>query len=87
MNAPTTALTHPRLPFDAGHMIDFALRWYRWGGGNDQDIFVEFGISSDEFCRRLLEAIPSAGLDEFVAMDISAVYRQRLAQTSQQRMR
>ncbi|MFW0794512.1 hypothetical protein AAFP30_11915 [Gordonia sp. CPCC 205515] len=38
-------------------MIDFALRWYRFGGGSDEDIFVRFGIDRLTYARRLLTAL------------------------------
>lgn len=34
-------------------MLDFALRWHRFGGARPEDIFLMFGIGQAEFYSRL----------------------------------
>ncbi|MCZ4516879.1 DUF3263 domain-containing protein [Rhodococcus ruber] len=44
-------------------MLDFVLRWGPYGGGRDEDILVEFGLTSPAFFERvltLLAAQPNA---------------------------
>jgi hypothetical protein len=36
-------------------MIDFATRWYRYGGGSSSEIFEEFGLREEVFFRRVLD--------------------------------
>lgn len=38
-------------------MVDFAVRWLQWNGGPDTEIFIRFGIGSDEYYQRLTTAI------------------------------
>lgn len=35
-------------------MLDFALRWSPYGGGRDEDILIEFGLTSPAFFERVL---------------------------------
>ncbi|MEE2030668.1 DUF3263 domain-containing protein [Rhodococcus chondri] len=38
---------------DEAAMLAFALKWRHWNGGPDEDIFVAFGITSQEYFHRL----------------------------------
>lgn len=52
-------ITKDNLPADQAELLDFAQRWYPYGGGTAEDILVEFGISAHEYFRRLSEIIDS----------------------------
>jgi hypothetical protein len=43
-------------------MLRFAKAWYHFGGGESEDIFMAFGISVSEFCRRLVWLIENERL-------------------------
>ncbi|WP_158019688.1 hypothetical protein [Mycolicibacterium rhodesiae] len=45
-------------------MVEFVIRWRRYGGGCAADIFEEFGLPEAEFFRRVfvLVTAPSVGL-------------------------
>lgn len=34
-------------------MLDFVIRWRHWGGGPDEDIFIEFGVTPRVFFGRI----------------------------------
>ncbi|QSE86398.1 hypothetical protein [Rhodococcus koreensis] len=38
-------------------MMAFAERWYRFGGGNHEDIMVEFGVTDAVFFARLRQLL------------------------------
>lgn len=42
-------------------MLQFALRWYPYGGGSAEDIFVKFGLTEEVYFRRLSHALCSGG--------------------------
>jgi hypothetical protein len=42
-------------------LVDFAIKWRHWGGGTAEDIFLEFGLSSDQFFSRLATALTPDG--------------------------
>ncbi|MFW0789563.1 DUF3263 domain-containing protein [Gordonia sp. CPCC 205333] len=62
----------------ADELIDFARRWAPYGGGSDEDILVQFGISEHEYFRRLREALTMRKLDPTIASTIEAVAVRRL---------
>ena len=37
----------------ASELVEFAVTWRHWGGGEASDIFVQFGISAQEYFERL----------------------------------
>ncbi|OZC57157.1 hypothetical protein CH289_04545 [Rhodococcus sp. RS1C4] len=41
-------------------ILDFALKWLPWGGGPDEDIMVEFGLSTVQFYSRLQALLDSS---------------------------
>ncbi|MDV7243880.1 MULTISPECIES: hypothetical protein [Rhodococcus] len=38
-------------------LIDFAIKWRHWGGGTPEDIFREFGPSSEQYLSRLASVL------------------------------
>lgn len=38
---------------DETAMLAFAVKWRHWNGGPDEDIFVSFGITAEEYFHRL----------------------------------
>ncbi|WP_016692330.1 DUF3263 domain-containing protein [Rhodococcus rhodochrous] len=38
---------------DEAAMIDFAVKWRHWNGGPDEDIWVTFGITPENYFHRL----------------------------------
>ncbi|WP_213573461.1 hypothetical protein [Rhodococcus sp. USK13] len=42
---------------ERSRMMAFAERWYRFGGGNPEDIMVEFGITEAVFFARLRQLL------------------------------
>ncbi|WP_188545186.1 DUF3263 domain-containing protein [Rhodococcoides trifolii] len=66
---------------DGAALLDFGQRWYPFGGGAAESIFVEFGLSSSEFfgrLRTLLTGPSSRGMDPAVVADMLTVCRKRL---------
>lgn len=61
-------------------LVEFAVRWYPYGGGSDEDIFVLFGTTAREsFCR--LRAANEFIVDRFgptIAAGITGVCIERL---------
>ncbi|WP_099383126.1 hypothetical protein [Williamsia muralis] len=71
-----------RLSVDQLRIVDFAVRWHRYGGGGAEDIFVDFGLSESDYFIRL-ETLLSArslatGLDSKTIADMRDVCRQRI---------
>ncbi|ORM33444.1 DUF3263 domain-containing protein [Williamsia sp. 1135] len=68
----------------AGHLeiLDFARRWYPYGGGTAEDILVEFGIAEREYFRRLsdiLDGNEAADVDRSTFAAMKQVAADRLA--------
>ncbi|MGU3437462.1 hypothetical protein ACNHUS_31185 [Actinomycetes bacterium M1A6_2h] len=66
---------------DDAALIDFGQRWYPFGGGAAESIFVEFGLSSSEFFSRLQKLLTGQlhrGMDPAVVSDMLTVCRKRL---------
>lgn len=75
-------VTKDNLPVDHAEMVDFARRWYPYGGGTAEDILVEFGIGEHEYFRRLTEIIDGlqpADQDVVVYAAMRSVAADRLA--------
>ena len=71
-------------PDDAAKMVDFAHRWMRFGGGPDEAILFEFGLTPSQFFRRLhniLHSAPPPHLDAAAVTALLQVCRQRLWST------
>lgn len=70
--------------FILNHMLDFVIMWRHWGGGPDEDIFIEFGVAPRVFFRRI-----QANLGSDVAVrygketvaQLESICRTRLART------
>lgn len=74
-------VTKGNLPVDHAEMLDFARRWYPYGGGTAEDILVEFGIGEREYFRRLTEIIDglrSSDPDSAVYAAMRSVAAERL---------
>jgi hypothetical protein len=68
-------------PDEAERMLDFARRWYPYGGGSAEDILVEFGIGERDYFQRLADVLdsPQAGPEkENVVAAIREVCARRL---------
>lgn len=64
-------------------MLEFAVRWHPYGGGEAGDILVEFGLSGRDFFTRLSTLLSTrslaAGLDPDTLAALRATCRRRLA--------
>ena len=50
---------------DAQEALAFAMKWRHWGGGDDEDIFVQFGLNTCQYflrVRKLLSTPAAAAL-------------------------
>jgi hypothetical protein len=67
-------------PDEAERMLDFARRWYPYGGGSAEDILVEFGIGERDYFKRLTDVLDAqAGPDgDAVVAAIREVCTRRL---------
>jgi hypothetical protein len=69
-------------PDEVERMLDFAHRWYPYGGGSADDILVEFGIGERDFFERLTDVLDTGqveGHDQSVVAAIRQVCTNRLA--------
>ena len=66
---------------DTRAMIDYLRRWYQYGGGSDDDIFVTFGVSSRAFFSDLL-----ALLDNWEGSALSARERTSMQKVCRARL-
>lgn len=64
-------------------MVDFVIRWARYGGGCSADIFEEFGLSEAEFFRRVLVLVSAP----MVNVVIDRVVLDRIRSTCLTRLR
>ncbi|MBA4026436.1 MAG: hypothetical protein C0482_29195 [Gordonia sp.] len=64
-------------------MLEFAVRWHPYGGGDAGDILVEFGLTDRDYFTRLSTLLTTrslaAGLDPDTLAALRATCRQRLA--------
>ena len=71
----------PRIaPADHARLLEFAERWYPFGGGSAEDIFVEFGLTVDAYFERLSDALDAdvGGLSPAVHEALQRICNQRL---------
>jgi hypothetical protein len=64
-----------------GDPVGFLYRWYLYGGGAVEDIFVEYGLTEREFFGRLLSTLensPDARFERSVVDAMRRVCRARL---------
>lgn len=75
----------PAVSADLQHLVDFARRWYLYGGGSAEDIFVTFGLTEQDYFRRLDWVLRThgvaTGLDPATIDAIQQVGTRRLSQT------
>jgi hypothetical protein len=55
-------------PTEKARMLSFALQWQHYGGGSNEDIFVNFGLSPRQYFMRLLRILRSS-----TELDIGAI--------------
>lgn len=63
-------------------ILSFGRAWYGYGGGSDEDIYVEFGVDARTYFQRLRQVLASpaaAGLAEDVRAGIESTCRARLS--------
>jgi len=63
-------------------MIEHGRRWWAFGGGSRDQIFEEFGLSEEQFFRRLLDLVtnhPVTSLDRRTSDRIRGTCLRRLA--------
>ncbi|WP_257226530.1 DUF3263 domain-containing protein [Rhodococcus opacus] len=66
-------------------LLEFARRWKHWGGGPEGDIFVTFGLSAQEYFRRvhgLLDTIAARYLTPTETQDLKTICLARLGRHS-----
>jgi hypothetical protein len=69
-------------PDEAERMLEFARRWYPYGGGSAEDILIEFGIGERDYFKRLTDVLEAreAGSDgDAVVAAIREVCTRRLS--------
>lgn len=54
---------------DTAHLIAFARVWSHYGGGSAEDIFVEFGLTENEYFTRLDKVLRKRSPDISLAAD------------------
>ena len=57
------AKAHENLDDQPADILDFARRWYHYGGGSAEDILVEFGITEHEYFHRLGAVLDTRSFD------------------------
>lgn len=45
-------------PFDARQMMEFARTWSQYGGGEAEDIMVNFGLTEKQYFERIIQLLP-----------------------------
>jgi len=76
------------MPDDTPTVLSFALKWRFWGGGPDEDIFVEFGLTPRQFFVRLQEILRNRryvailGVSDTAYVQLQTICRMRLAATT-----
>lgn len=63
-------------------LLAFAVSWREYGGGSDEDIYVEFGLPSQVYFERLMQVIDSPG-----AANLDDTTREKVRQVCADRMR
>jgi hypothetical protein len=62
-------------------MLEHAMKWRHWNGGPDEDIFVAFGIPSQQYFHRVRRILTGSGrgnLDPAVVAELMAVCNRRI---------
>jgi hypothetical protein len=50
-------MTSRIVPADQARLVEFAQRWYPFGGGSAEDIFIEFGLPEAVYFQRLSDVL------------------------------
>jgi len=67
-------------PTEKARMLSFALQWQHYGGGSNEDIYVNFGLSPKQYFIRLLRILRSpTELDIRVISELNELCVSRLA--------
>lgn len=59
---------------EAEDLIRFARTWAPYGGGSDEDILVQFGMTRSRFIDRLLRVLTAEALDPGLAAQLADAY-------------
>ena len=62
-------------------ILAFGRSWYKYGGGSEEDIYVQFGLSARSYFERLavlLDRPAASGIDEPTLHTMRAVCATRL---------
>ena len=43
--------------------LEFALRWRHWGGGDDEDIFIQFGLHPHQYFLRVRKLLSTSAAE------------------------
>ena len=66
-------------PTEKTRMLSFALQWQQYGGGSNEEIYVNFGLSPMQYFMRLLRILRSpTDLDMSVISELNAICTSRL---------
>lgn len=75
----------PALNADLQRIVDFAVRWHPYGGGDADDIFIAFGLTENDYFHRLAAIVSThraaTGLDPTTLAAIASVCTSRLTRT------
>lgn len=61
------------LSIDEHLLLDFCRRWLPFGGPRNEDIFVEFGLSSAAFAERVRRLLGSERLQDLPVGEVAAL--------------
>lgn len=68
-------------PADSHRMMDFARIWSQYGGGEAEDIMVQFGLSEKQYFERIMELLRKSskdfGVDPYKSIRSTALTRLR----------
>lgn len=82
-SAQLTTVTVQGLTSEQTSMLEFAVRWCPYGGGEPGDILVEFGLTDQDYFTRLSTLLTTrslaTGLDQATLAALRATCQHRLA--------
>ncbi|QYB00259.1 DUF3263 domain-containing protein (plasmid) [Rhodococcus sp. USK10] len=55
----------------ATDVLNFAMKWRHWGGGYDEDIFVNFGLSPHQYFWRLRQLLSTPAAEHLSSDEIA----------------
>ncbi|MDF3311164.1 hypothetical protein P3H15_39905 [Rhodococcus sp. T2V] len=59
---------------EANLIIDFARRWAPYGGAPKEEIFINFGMTTHNFIKRLWQVIPESSCTQEEIRDLASAY-------------